>query len=136
MAEWEQAAAVARTLGTADAMGYGLRLLPEGADLADRLGLPAGIPESVRLREASTSTRFVVQLEAVPGPRAKARYLRQKLFPPRAYMEQSTELARHGGLRLAAAYVLRLGHALGEIPGAVRGWIEVRGTRSGPPGSR
>jgi len=134
--EWEQAVAVARTLGTTDAMGYGLRLLPEGAALADRLGLPDAVPESVRLREATTSTRFVVQLAAVPGPRAKARYLVQKLFPPRAYMEQSTDLARHGGVRLLAAYLLRLGHALGEVPGAVRGWREVRAARPGSGGSR
>ena len=123
--EWEQAAALARTLDTADAMGYGLRLLPEGAALADRLALPRGIPESVRLREASTSTRFLVQLAAVTGPHAKARFfVFQKLFPPRTFMEQSTDLARHGGG--GAAPRARCGssaaHRRGPRRGARLGW--------------
>jgi Uncharacterised nucleotidyltransferase len=129
MSDWYRAKAIAQELGTSDAMGYGLRLVPRGAELADRLGLPRNAPESAILRESSTSTRFVAQLAALPSVRAKARYVTQKLFPPRAYMEQSTELARRGGASLGIAYAARLGRAVVQLPGAVAGWWRVQRVR-------
>jgi hypothetical protein len=133
MSDWYRAREIAQELGTSDAMGYGLRLDPRGAGLADRLGLPQGAPESVLLREASTSTRFVAQLAALTGGRAKARYVAQKLFPPRAYMAQSTEMARGGTGRLLLAYTARLGRAVVQLPGALAGWRRVRRVRQEDP---
>lgn len=127
---WKRAAELAESLGTTDAMGFGLRLVPEGDALADQLGLPRAVPEGAILRDESTSTQFVARLAELDGWRAKARYVRQKLFPPRAYMERSTALARRGRLSLLLAYVQRVVRAPARVPGALAGLRRIRRRRA------
>lgn len=125
---WNKAAALAARLNVEAAMGAGLRLLPQGIELARRLGLPDGPPDRFLLRRdaAPRQVRSVARLAELRGSRRKARYVAQKLFPPPNFLRQWTPLASRSRLGLAAAYGLRLVWSLARLPPALVGWARIR----------
>lgn len=134
-ATWRRAAALATSLQAAGAMGVGLRLIPEGVDLAERLGLPDRAPSSFLLQQAGAAphVRSVARLGELPGLRRKARFVMQKLFPPPAFLRQWTPLASRSRLGLVAAYPLRLAWSLARLAPAVLAWARLRRAGPAPP---
>lgn len=125
---WREAAALAASLNVDAAMGAGLRLLPQGIELAQRLGLPDRPPGHFVLRRhtAPRPVRSVARLVELRGSRRKARYVAQKLFPPPDFLRQWIPLASRSRLGLAAAYGLRFAWSLARLPPALVGWARIR----------
>jgi hypothetical protein len=122
---WEHAAALAGRLAATPAFAAGLRLLPAGSELADRLGLPHETSAEVLLRSASappTALGFE-WLTHVPGFRAKARLVARKLVPDAEFMRAWSPLAgRYPRAGLAAAYLWRPVWLALHAPSGYRAW--------------
>ncbi|HEV3055296.1 MAG TPA: nucleotidyltransferase family protein [Solirubrobacteraceae bacterium] len=81
---WEDAAVLARRLGAEGAIGWGLRLVPGGEELAVRLGLPATPTPSQFVLASGRRPHITAGLEEIAsasGWGARARILVGKLFP-------------------------------------------------------
>jgi len=103
---WRAAADLAGGLDALPAFGAGLSLLPAGADLAERLSIPSGMPVEVALR-ASGAPPLALGLDwllSTPGPRAKAGLVLRTLFPAPGALRSWRALARRGRSGLVAAY--------------------------------
>jgi hypothetical protein len=107
---WRQALQLAERLEAVPSFAAGLRLVPEGAALAERLWLPVDGDRETALRAAgahSTAIGFA-RLAATPGVRAKVALVARKLVPTPAFiMRHWSRLVRWGaagpclGLRVA-----------------------------------
>jgi hypothetical protein len=130
---WQGAARVAEQLQATDAFATGLRLLPAGELVAERLGLSASTTVGTLLRSQSSPhlTLGFEKLYSLRGPGAKARFITRKLFPPRVNMRFMTPLARKGWLGLATAYLVRLGWLARHAGGGFRVWMRARREVSG-----
>lgn len=107
--DWAGAAALADRLDARGAFATGLRLLPEGATLAESLKLPPAESRELALRAGSappTALGFW-RLSETPGLGNKARLVAHELAPSPAFMRAMYSVARRGRLGLAASYVLR-----------------------------
>lgn len=106
---WQDAVRLARRLRAEAAFAAGLRLLPAGKELADRLRVIAAIDVETALRaNAAPPTAFGFQrLSETRGLRAKAAFLAAEVVPSRTFMERRFEIARHGRLGLLLAYLWR-----------------------------
>jgi putative nucleotidyltransferase-like protein len=130
---WRDAARVAAQLDATDAFAAGLRLVPEGAALADRLELPPVGSAQVALRAATpppVSLGFE-QLARAEGMRARAAIVWRKLFPPREFIVHWHPPAAESRAKLALAYARRPFWLLRRAPRGYRAWRgarrEVRG---------
>ncbi len=108
--EWRAAASLAAELEATPSFAAGLRLLPEGVQLADSLELPTEASAEVILR-ASGAPPMALGFEwlaQTPGLRAKLRLIAGKTVPDAEFMRAWSPLARGGSrLGLAAAYAWR-----------------------------
>ena len=125
---------MADRLDAVPAFAVGLRLLPEGARVADTLELPDESTTELRLR-ASSAPELALSLDwlvQAPTFRARARLVWRRLAPPPGVMRARSNLARRGPLGLAAAYavnpVMLCWHG---IP-ALRAWLGARRQAAGP----
>ena len=108
VAVWEGADDLATRLDARATFGFGLRLVPAGAALADRLGCPRGVSAAVRLRRHGPPTAWgFVRLGRERSVRARARLVIAEVFPSPAATRMWHPVARRGALGLAAAYLLR-----------------------------
>jgi hypothetical protein len=83
-ATWADAAMLARRLGAEGAMGWGLRLVPGGSELAVRLGLPANPTPTQFVLATGRRPHVTAGLEEIASAsswRAAARIVVAKLFP-------------------------------------------------------
>jgi hypothetical protein len=125
---WREAATLAASLEATAAFAAGLRLVPEGAEVAARLCLPDNNSVEVALR-ASPDTRHTRGLQwllQTKGPRAKASLLVRKLAPPPAYMRAWSRLAQKGSPGLVLAYAWRPLYLLLEAPLTIHCWWRTR----------
>jgi Uncharacterised nucleotidyltransferase len=125
---WREAAQLAAALDATSSFAAGLRLLPEGRALADRLGLPADVPTDVALR-AGTPPPVALgldQLARARGVRARFAILWRKLVPPPTFMRHWSPRARQGRLGLLLAYLWRPVWLLSRLPAGIRAWREAR----------
>jgi hypothetical protein len=125
---WTAAAALADRLAAMPAFAAGLRLLPAGAALAERLALPDAASAEVILRAGSAPPMALgfEWLSRVPGFRAKTRLIAGKLAPDVQFMRAWSPLARRGRVGLAAAYGFRIVWlAWHAIPGFIA-WSRAR----------
>jgi hypothetical protein len=125
---WTAAAALADRLAAMPAFAAGLRLLPAGAALAGRLGLPDAASAEVILRAGGAPPMALgfEWLSRVPGFRAKTRLVAGKLVPDGEFMRAWSPLARRGRVGLAAAYGFRIVWlAWHAIPGFIA-WSRAR----------
>jgi hypothetical protein len=106
---WEGAAALADRLDAASAFATGLRLVPSGRDLADRLDLTRtrSIETALRARTAPAPALGLHRLATTSGLPRKVALVAAELFPPAPFMRGSSALARKGTVGLAFAYVWR-----------------------------
>jgi hypothetical protein len=107
---WEEACQLARALDAVPAFASGLRLVPEGAVVADRLALPYRTTPEVALFESRVPGSVVLnRLVEIPGVRGKLRYAFTRSFPSPEAMRGLDPRARRGRAGLASAYLRRTG---------------------------
>ena len=109
METWFRASALARRLRASQALAVGLRRLPDGAVLAERLGLPTSVTPDLALRAGhvpplATGIQWLVTSRGMNG---KLSLVLRKIFPPADFLRAWTPLARRGWPGLLAAYVWR-----------------------------
>jgi len=126
---WQEALKLAHSLDGVPTFATGLRLLPEGADLARHLG----IEDEVRSRRHAVSFERVPTAEGLdallrPGTsmRERARTILDELFPRPEFMRWWSSLARRGRVGLLASYPWRWAWLLVNVP---RGLLAVRRAR-------
>lgn len=104
---WREAAELAAEIDASAAFVTGLRLLPAGRRLAGRLALEPSPSAEWALANRADRPRGTFHLQALAeadGLRARCRIVRRALLPRRAWIVHTYPWARHGGLRLIAAY--------------------------------
>ena len=128
---WEAAASVARELDAAGAFATGLRLLPQGAAVADRLGLhePPAMLTMLRSQNAAATAIGWEQLARARGVRARLALVRWELFPTRQFMQTWSALARRGPRGMAAARGARLVWLMLHGPPGLLAWHRARRQR-------
>lgn len=118
---WRQAMDVAASLDGMEAFGSGLRLLPAGRGMAQRIGTPEGVSIQTQLRERSVPlAQGLYNFARTRGLQAKLVLLRAELFPRPSFMRWWSPLARRGRRGLIAAYAWRPLWLLARLPAAVR----------------
>jgi hypothetical protein len=106
---WNGASALARELGGESGMGTGLRLLPEGVEVAERLGL-AWAPSTRALlhwRGAPWEATAWEALVNTPSRRAQVSFVAGFFAPSPEFLRERSALARRGPRGLWLAYFLR-----------------------------
>src|SRR3954447_26541164 len=121
---WAAATDLARRLEATDAFAAGLALIPEGAALAQRMGLPAvrSIDAALRAGTGAEPALSFEQLAQADGLRARATMVTHKLFPPRAFLVHWDPRARESRTRLVLARVRRPFWVVAGIPEGWRAW--------------
>jgi hypothetical protein len=125
---WRAAATLAETLEATSAFSAGLRLLPDGRELADRLGLSAELSTETALWAATappTALGFD-WIARTPGIRARLGLARRKVAPHAGFMRAWSPLARRGRLGLATSYVWRAVWLAWHAPAGFRAWRSAR----------
>lgn len=120
-AKWSSALELARAHGGVPAFAAGLRLLPEGEDLARRLGLDQvrSLSHEIRREDNVIAEELYALLFAEVGIRRKLAIAASDVFPSPDYMRWWSPLARRGKLGLACAYVWRAIWVIAGAPVAV-----------------
>ena len=120
---WERAATLAAEIGAVEAFAAGLRLVPEGAELAGDFGLAATDRLDWEIRHAAARPRGTFHLQALlekRGPLERARVLRHALLPSRAWITSRYHWAHDAGTpTLIAAYGV---HLVSAPAWALRAW--------------
>jgi hypothetical protein len=133
-ADWTEAAKLAREVDATDSFATGLRLVPEGMALAERLSLPA--THSVKVALLASSPPPVAlgfeQLRTARGGWARMRIIARKLFPPPGFVRHWWPPAARNSLMLMVGYLYRPVWLLRRAPGGLRAWREARLQAQGP----
>ena len=134
---WEHAARLARRLEAHEAMAAGLRLVPQGADLAAALGLPTDVSLAVRVSAGSTTrgAGLLAEVLATPGSGAKLAAMVRLAVPGPAQVRVSLPFAGRSRAALVAGHVWLPLLRMARLPRAA--WavtrIDREGRRPGPP---
>ena len=126
---WREAAGLAGRLRAAPTFAAGLRLLPDGAGLADRMGLGDERPVMLSLRREGGQSLAVTleRLATAPGMGARLALLARRLIPPPDYMRwRYRGLAERGSVGLALAYLWRPASIALRLPAAIAAWRRAR----------
>jgi hypothetical protein len=127
-ATWRHAAALAERVAAVDAFVAGLRLVPAGAALADRLGF--GHVQSVRVAlEASSPPPVALgfeQLVRAGGWWARVGIIVRKVVPPPSFIRRWWPAADGNRRMLAFAYLYRPVWLVKKAPAGLRAWREAR----------
>jgi hypothetical protein len=130
--QWSSALQLARAYQGVPAFAAGLRLLPEGVDLARRLDLgEEGSLKYALLREDVIAEELYALLSADTGIRSKLTIAVSRGFPGPDYMRWWSPLARRGKRGLAGAYVWRAIWAIGQALGAIHTLWRIRRAKGG-----
>jgi hypothetical protein len=125
---WREAALLAHRLRAEAALAVGLSLVPEGTELAARLGL-AGTPSAEVILRASLPPPTAMGFERLlrtPGVPGKLRYVLSELAPPPGLLRQLDPLARHGPAGIVAAYLVRPFRLAAQAPRGFLAWRSAR----------
>jgi hypothetical protein len=107
---WIEAAELARELDALPAFAWGLRRIPQGADLAERLQLPTEMPAVLAIRYAEGAPPLAAGIDwflRSESRRGALAVIRNKLFPSPAFMRAWSPVARRGRIGLMVAYAWR-----------------------------
>ncbi|HXP38564.1 MAG TPA: nucleotidyltransferase family protein [Solirubrobacteraceae bacterium] len=130
--KWLSALHLARAYGGVPAFAAGLRLLPEGQDLARRLDLgEEGSLKYALLREDVIAEELYALLSAEAGIRQKLAIALSRGFPRPDYMRWWSPRARRGKLGLAGAYIWRAIWVIGQALGSIRTLWRIRRAKGG-----
>ena len=121
---WQDAAALAATLGATPALGTGLRLAPGGAALAECLGVPWQPSRRMLLHweRAPWGAAVWDSLLHTSGVRARAALLADLLVPSPEALRLGSRVARRGRAGLIAAYIVRDVRLMGRVLPAIGAW--------------
>ena len=128
---WREVAGLAEELDAVAALGTGLRFVPAGAELADRLGLPAAMDVEAVMVERGLGQPMTVERFVQAGGRGRISLVWHKLFPPATFMRKWSPLARRGRAGLLLAYLWRPIWLLRWLPRAVGEWRSARRAAAG-----
>jgi hypothetical protein len=119
---------LAREYRGVSAFVAGLRLLPEGGDLACRLDLGEvrSIEHELRREDKVIAEKLYILLSTDAGIRRKLTIAVGDIFPRPVYMRWCSPLARRGKRGLAGAYVQRVFWVIGQAPGAIHTLWRIR----------
>ncbi|MEK6328663.1 MAG: nucleotidyltransferase family protein [Actinomycetota bacterium] len=126
---WKEATSLTSRLRAVPTFAAGLRLLPDGASLADRMGLLDERPLMLSLRQEGGRSLAVTleRLASAPGTSARLRLLARRLAPPPDYMRwRYPTLAARGRAALALAYLWRPASTALRLPAAIAAWRRAR----------
>lgn len=128
LSTWQAAARLADQLQATPAFASGLRLLPEGQHLAERLRLAtrSSVGLAIRTSGGPPAALFIERLATLPGVRAKLAFAVRKLFPPRSWVRDWAVRQPRRPSNLALAYIWRLGSFARIAPSAFRAWTRSR----------
>lgn len=121
---WLEAYALARQLGAVDSFGAGLRFLPAGSSLAERLGVPANRSLGVALRSGSLH-RTIAAKPAIAAAEILAQpELAQKVLAIGRAALPAPEVIRtmYPDRGLIGAYLTRPARIAKGLPGAASAW--------------
>lgn len=120
-ADWSSALEFARAYQGVQAFAAGLRLLPEGENLARRLDLGEvrSFQHEIRREDNVIAEELYALLSAEAGIRRKLVIAASDIFPRPDYMRWWSPLARRGKLGLAGAYLWRTIWIIGQAPAAI-----------------
>jgi Uncharacterised nucleotidyltransferase len=118
---WSSVLGLARAYQGVPAFAAGLRLLPEGQDLARRLDLDQvrSLKDEIRREDNVIAEDLYALLSADLGIRRKLAIATSRIFPRPDYMRWCSPLARRGKLGLAGAYLWRPIWIIGQAPAAI-----------------
>jgi hypothetical protein len=129
---WSSALELARAYRGVPAFAAGLRLLPEGGDLARRLDLgEEGSLKYALLREDVIAEELYALLCADVGIGQKLAIAASRSFPRPDYMRWWSPLAQRGRLGLAGAYLWRAIWVIAQAPSAVHTVRRIQRAKSG-----
>ena len=119
--QWWSALEFARAYGAIPVFAAGLRLLPEGEDLAGRLGLGGvrSLQYEIRREGNMFAEELYLLLCADAEIRQKLAIAARHVFPRSAFLRWWSPLARRGRLGLAFAYLWRAIWVMGQAPRAI-----------------
>lgn len=119
--KWSRALELARAYRGVPVFAAGLRLLPEGEDLARRLGLGEvrSLQYEIRREDNMFAEELYLLLFAKAGIRRKLVIAARHIFPRPAFLRWWSPLARRGKLGLATAYLWRVTWVIGQAPSAI-----------------
>src|SRR3954447_13405004 len=129
-ATWSAAAVLASEIDSEGAFGAGLKLVPPGRELADRLDLagPAGVEILLRAGGAPDGAIFIDKLAETPSWRVRLKLLARAAVPTASYMRGHFPLAQRGRAGLVAAYWVRAVRRLVTAVPALLAVAAARGT--------
>jgi hypothetical protein len=122
--DWIEAASLAQRLKATDAFATGLRLLPEGAELAARLSLQESRSVNAVLHAGTpppTALSFE-QLARVASLRERIVIIAGKAFPPPSFIRYWWPAATRNRKMLAIAYLYRPVWLLRHAPRGFQAW--------------
>lgn len=127
-AVWRAGAEIAADLDGTAAFCAGLRLVPEGRELAARLGLSTESTTDVELWATGSPpvAAGFHQLAGAPDLQTRLAILGRKLVPPPTFMRAWSEQARRGRTGLMLAYVWRPVWLVLRAPAGFRAWRHAR----------
>jgi hypothetical protein len=108
---WREAAQLAAEVDATAAFAAGLRLVPDGEQLANALRLPDDPTFDWEIRHLDERPRGAFHVQAfreAGGPRERLRLLRRALLPNRRWLTVEYAWAQKSPLHLAAGYLLHL----------------------------
>jgi Uncharacterised nucleotidyltransferase len=126
--EWERVLGLACAYRGVPAFSAGLRLLPEGEDLALRLGLGEvrSFQHEIRREDNVIAEELYALLSVDTGIRRKLVVAASDFLPRPDYMRWWSPLARRGRLGLAFAYLWRVIWVIGQAPAAIHTLWRIR----------
>jgi len=125
---WQKALKLARFHEGVPAFASGLRLLPEGRDLARQLqiGDTRSLRHDLRHKGVPMAEGFNELLSSETGVREKLAVVANELFPRPEFIRWWSPLARRGRLGMMVAYLWRPVWLVGHAPRGLLTWWLVR----------
>jgi hypothetical protein len=131
--QWSSALQLACAHQGVPAFAAGLRLLPEGEDLALRLDLGEvrSLQHEIRREDNVIAEELYALLSADVGIRRKLAIAASDLFPRPDYMRWWSPMARRGKLGLACSYVWRVIWVIDQAPSAIHTLWRIQRAKTG-----
>jgi hypothetical protein len=132
-AEWSRALELAREYQGVPAFAAGLRLLPDGKEMARRLDLGEvrSPRHEIRREDNVIAEELYALLSAEVGIRRKLAVAVSDFFPRPDYMRWWSPLARRGKRGLAGAYLWRAIWVIGQAPRAIHTLWRIQRAKDG-----
>lgn len=123
---WRSALEVVKEIDALEFFSQGLRLLPEGQEVADKLDLPDVVKTELLLRFGPNRSARTIDAFVRASWADRARLIAELVLPARQVMLEAYPFARRGPLGLVAAYLWRPFALVGRTVRALPEWWNAR----------